>query len=316
MSHWHIRPDNTDIKTGLYTERLAKEDFSKDCPGTRYGASPARNDCDVCVSGLIWHLFRSWRANHRSLLCSSLFQWTHDESFTILCSFPLSNEPRKHGLAALCQDEGANSRRDVSESTVLCSGCFLRKIFTFLLMPKSLWTLPFSIMAKQGKRERFLRKIFTFLLMPKSPWTLPFSIMAKQGKLVASWKQMQCHRCFFFAHARLRGSALVQWNERATKQRNARPWEKACSWSPVGQMMKPLPIESWRKARGCSPSKVKFVKDPAVERPTRDVGQHAVCVMIQTSKTYCRKSKAILFGLRSCRCEACGITSRRGREKK
>ena len=29
------------------------EDFSKDCPGTRYGASPARNDCDVRVSGLL-----------------------------------------------------------------------------------------------------------------------------------------------------------------------------------------------------------------------------------------------------------------------
>ena len=64
------------------------EDFSKDCLATRYRASPARNDCDVCVSYKIWFdlssLLRFWKANHRSLLCSSLFQWTQDESFAIL----------------------------------------------------------------------------------------------------------------------------------------------------------------------------------------------------------------------------------------
>ena len=38
-------------------EWLATEDFSKDCPGTRYGASPPRIDCNVCVSRLICPLF-------------------------------------------------------------------------------------------------------------------------------------------------------------------------------------------------------------------------------------------------------------------
>ena len=64
-------------------------------------------------------------------------------------SFPLSSELRKHWLVALRRDQGANSR--VSESTVLCSEHFLRKIFTFLLVPKSLWALPLPIIAKQGK---------------------------------------------------------------------------------------------------------------------------------------------------------------------
>ena len=42
--------------------------------------------------------------------------------------------------------------------------------------------------------------------------------------------------------------------------------------TPVGQMMKLLSIESWWYTRGCSASEVKF------ERPTRDAGQHAVCI--------------------------------------
>ena len=39
----------------------------------------------VCVF-LVWYVisFRFWKTNHRSLLCSSLFQWTQDGSFTIL----------------------------------------------------------------------------------------------------------------------------------------------------------------------------------------------------------------------------------------
>ena len=48
--------------------------------------------------------------------------------------------------------------------------------------------------------------------------------------------------------------------------------------TPIGQMMKPLSIENWRNTKGCSASEVKFVKDPPFERPTRDVGQHAVCI--------------------------------------
>ena len=41
--------------------------------------------------------------------------------------------------------------------------------------------------------------------------------------------------------------------------------------TPVGQMMKPLSIESWRNTRGCSASEVKFVKDPPIAS-----GQHAM----------------------------------------
>ena len=56
--------------------------------------------------------------------------------------------------------------------------------------------------------------------------------------------------------------------------------------TPVGQMMKPLFIQSWRTTRGYSATEVnlKFVKDPPTERPTRDVGQHAACIQTGLQK--------------------------------
>ena len=126
------------------------EDFSKDCPGTRYGASPAKNDCDVCVSRLICHLFFDFGKPTIDHCCVPRFSNGRRTSPSLSYhSFPLSSELRKHWLVALRRVEGANSR--VSESNVLCSERFLRSIFTFLLVPKSLRTLSLPIMAKQGK---------------------------------------------------------------------------------------------------------------------------------------------------------------------
>ena len=45
------------VRECVHSIKNAIEDFSKDCPETRYGALPARNDSNVCVSGLIYHLF-------------------------------------------------------------------------------------------------------------------------------------------------------------------------------------------------------------------------------------------------------------------
>ena len=78
----------------------------------------------------------------------------------------------------------------------------------------------------------------SFLLVPKSLWTLPLPIMANQGKLVASWKQMQCHWCLFvFLRPQLEVSVRrspMEW-ALTPKQRKARPWEKACSWLPLAK---------------------------------------------------------------------------------
>ena len=129
----------------------------------------------------------------------------------------------------------------MSESTVLCSECFLRQIFTFLPVPKSLWTLPLLIMAKKGRP-------------------------------VTSWKQMQCHRCIFFSFAPVSLRAPVSNGMNVDYEaEKGTALRESVQLTPVGQMVKPLTIESWRKARGCSASEVKFVQNPPIERPTRDV---------------------------------------------
>ena len=136
--------------THTMTLCIVIEDFSKDCPGTRYGASSARNDCDVCVSRLICHLFFDFGKPTIDHCCVPRFPNGRRTSPSLSYhSFPLSSELWKHWLVALRRDEGANSR--VSASTALCSERFLRKIFAFILVPKSLWTLPLPIMTKQGR---------------------------------------------------------------------------------------------------------------------------------------------------------------------
>ena len=44
-----------------------------------------------------------------------------------------------------------------------------------------------------------LRKIFAFMLVPKSMWTLPSPVLWNRVRLDTSRKHVQCHRCFLFA---------------------------------------------------------------------------------------------------------------------
>ena len=220
----------------------------------------------VCFWLDLSFLSRFWKANHRSPLCSSLSNGRRTSPSLSYHSFPLSSELRKHCLVALRRDDGANSR--VSESIVLCSGRFLRKIFTFLLMPKSLGT-PITDHGKARKASRFLKVdavpsvfFFCFFLRPQ--------VSVRRSQMEWVW---------------------------TTKQREARPWEKACSWLPLAKWWNHS-IESWRNARGCSASEVKSVKDPPIERPKCDVGQHAVC--IRTSETLNRIAEKVNQYLSGC----------------
>ena len=118
---------------------------------------------------------------------------------------------------------------------------------------------------------------------------------------------------FFFFRPELEVSlrrSPMEWAW-TTKQRKARPWEKACSW---------LPLAKWWNH---SLSKAGGTREFAAQakwsswRIRRSSGQHAMLANTQCAfKQDCRKSKAILVGLRSCRWEVWGITSWRGREKK
>ena len=105
-----------------------------------------------------------------------------------------------------------------------------------------------------------------------------------------------------------------------TKQRKARPWEKACSWLLLAKWWNYSLSEIWWNTRGCSASEVKFGEEldkfKCLEakcrekpwkvrartyfdflllwskvraantrcRPTCDVGQHAVCIQTGLQK--------------------------------
>ena len=88
---------------GRARDRFLIEDFSKDCPRTRYGASPARNDCDTDVllpnSGLICHLFFDFGKPTIDHCCVPRFSKGRRMSPSLSYryhSFPLSSELRKH----------------------------------------------------------------------------------------------------------------------------------------------------------------------------------------------------------------------------
>ena len=157
----------------------------------------------------------------------------------------------------------------MSESTVLCSGRFLRKIFTFLLVPKS----PITDHGKARKGSRFLKA-------DAVPSVL-----------------------FFFAPASLRAPVSNGMSVGRSRERHGLERKRAVDsrWPNDETTLCRKLAERERLQR--NRSKVRE-GSADIERPTRDVGyvdQPAVCIMIQTSETYCRKSKAILFGLYSCR---------------
>ena len=155
---------------------------------------------------------------------------------------------------ALRRDEGAHSR--VSESTVLCSERFLRKIFTFLLVPKSLWTLPLPIQWQS-----------------KESWSLPESRCSAIG-------------VFFFC-PQLEVSvtcAGLQWNEHGLRSRERHgPGRKravdSCWPNDETTLYRNL-VEHERLQR--KRSKVRAANTRC--RPTCDVGQHAVCIQTGLQK--------------------------------
>ena len=120
---------------------------------------------------------------------------------------------------------------------------------------------------------------------------------------------------FFFARNLKSPCGGLQWNERGLRCRERHGPERKRTvdsrWPNDENTLyrKLAEHESLQRKR----SKVHEGSGD-IERPTwRDVGQHAVCIQTGLQK---KKNKAILVGLRSCRWEVWGITSRRGREKK
>ena len=137
--------------------------------GTRFGASQARIGCVVCVSHLSFRFFFCFgtsfsdhccvpHSSNRGRASPSLF--SHGRS--------RSSELRKRWLLAIRQADWSHFR--VPNSTVV-----------YALSTSS------------------LKKIFSFMLVPKSLWTLPSPVLWNRVRLDTSRKQVQCHRCFLFA---------------------------------------------------------------------------------------------------------------------
>ena len=86
-------------------------------------------------------------------------------------------------------------------------------------------------------------KKFAFMLVPKSLWTLPLPVVWNRGRLDISRKQVQCHRCFLFARRCLPSESTKHVDALRESAMFAPP-------STLGQMMRSLTIGSWQKARG------------------------------------------------------------------
>ena len=136
---------------------LSIEDFSKDGLGTRYGASPARNDRDVCVSRLICHLVFDFGKPTIDHCCVPRFSNGRRTNPSLSYhSFPLSSELSKHSLVALRRDEGANSRR-LSESTRSMQWALPPKDFHFPSRAQESVDSPTTDHGKARKASRFLK---------------------------------------------------------------------------------------------------------------------------------------------------------------
>ena len=218
------------------------EDFSKDCPGTRYGASPARNDYDVCVSRLIVISF--------SILDSQ-------PSITVVfLAFPMyAGRVLQHPTIAF-------TVKWVQEALVSCPSSRRRSNLPRERKHRSMqWTLP--------------PKDFHFPSRAQESVDSPITDHGKGRKASRFLKADAVPSLFFFLSFFYFLFLPATWSLRAPvsngmsvdyEAEKGTALRESVQLTSVGQMMKPLsiePIESWRNTRGCSASEVKFrrVKD-------------------------------------------------------
>ena len=233
--HWHIV---SRMVRACALKGPGIEDFSKDCPGTRYGASPARNNCDVCVF-LVWYVISFSILESQPSITVVFLDFPMDAGrvlhyATIAFEIPLSSElscPSSRRRSKLPRERMHRSRQ----------WALPRKDFHFPSRAQESMDSPITDHGKARKACRSLKadavpSVFSFFF-----WAETWSLRAPVSN----------------------GMSVDYEAEKGTALR------ESVQLTPVGQMMKPLFIQSWRNTRGCSASEVKFVKDPPIERPTR-----------------------------------------------
>ena len=136
--------------------------------GTRFGASQARIGCVVCVSHLSFRFSSALEC--RSAITVVFLAFPIDAWLVLHSSLMVFHGQVSKGSAGYLPFVRLTGRTSASPTARLYA------LITFSL-----------------------RKMFAFMPVPKSLWTLPSPVLWNRVRLDTSRKQMQCHRCFLFA---------------------------------------------------------------------------------------------------------------------
>ena len=136
-------------------------------PGTRFGASQARFGCVVCVSH--WSFRFSSALECRSAITVVFLAFSIEAGLVLHSSLMVFHGQVSSGSAGYLPFVRLTGRTSASPTTR-----------SYALSTSS------------------LQQIFAFMLVPKSLWTLPSPVLWNRVRLDTSRKQVQCHRCFLF----------------------------------------------------------------------------------------------------------------------
>ena len=115
-------------------------------PGTRFGASQARFGCVVCVSH--WSFCFSSALECRSAITVVFLAFSIEAGLVLHSSLMVFHGQVSSGSAGYLPFVRLTGRTSASPTTRSCalSTSTLQQIFAFMLVPKSLWTLPSPVL--------------------------------------------------------------------------------------------------------------------------------------------------------------------------
>ena len=163
-------------------------------PGTRFGASQARFGCVVCVSH--WSFRFSSALECRSAITVVFLAFSIEAGLVLHSSLMAFNGQVSSGSAGYLPFVRLTGRTSAPPTTRL-----------YALSTSS------------------LQQIFAFMLVPKSLWTLPSPVLWNRVRLDTSRKQVQCHRCFHFTRMG------PKWGYEARRRRESDMFAPAVVWA-------------------------------------------------------------------------------------
>ena len=163
-------------------------------PGTRFGASQARFGCVVCVSH--WSFRFSSALECRWAITVVFLAFSIEAGLVLHSSLMVFHGQVSSGSAGYLPFVRLTGRTSASPTT-----------------------------RSYALRRYSLQQIFAFMLVPKSLWTLPSPVLWNRVTLDTSRKQVQCHRCFLFTHMG------PKWEYEARRRRESDMFAPAVVWA-------------------------------------------------------------------------------------